>query len=147
MIVSHRYVIAVVLLLALAACGGNPLDFTDAERQTRQFIEWEQTIKLTAAQEAIKKEALTALPAPCCSNNSAYTCCCPCNMSRATWGLTNYMIVEENAGVKAIQAKVTEWAKFISPEGHSGDTCYTGGCNRAFDKNGCGGMKPEQLTF
>ena len=115
--------------------------------QTRQFIEWQQTIKLTPAQEAIKKEALGAMPAPCCSDNSAYTCCCPCNVSRSMWGLTNYMIAEQNAGVKAIQAKVNEWVAFVNPEGYSGDTCYRGGCKRPFHKNGCGGMKPDQLTF
>lgn len=149
-IVPHRYFFAVVLALAFAASScsiGHALEFENVEKQTRQFIEWERTIKLTPAQEAIKKEALGAMPAPCCSNNSAYTCCCPCNLSRSMWGLANYMIAKQNAGVKAVQAKVAEWVAFVAPNGYSGDTCYTGGCPRPFHRNGCGGMKPAQLVF
>lgn len=146
----QRHLIALLLAVTLAATACSTvsaLEFDDVKTQTRQFIEWEQSIKLTSAQEAIKKEALGAMPAACCSDNSAYTCCCPCNLSRSTWGLTNYMIAEQNASVGEIQTKVKEWVAFVNPDGYSGDTCYRGGCNRAFHKNGCGGMKPEQLVF
>ena len=145
-----RLPIAFLLAVTLIATGCSTvsaLEFDDVKTQTRQFIEWEQTLKLTSAQEAIKKEALGAMPAPCCSDNSAYTCCCPCNVSRSMWGLANYMITEQNASAGEVQAKVKEWVAFVNPEGYSGDTCYRGGCNRPFHKNGCGGMKPDQLAF
>ena len=41
----------------------------------------DEPIELTPEQELIKKKALSKIPAPCCSDNSAYTCCCPCNMA------------------------------------------------------------------
>jgi hypothetical protein len=123
------------------------IHFTDVEKQTRQFMGWYETIKLTPEQDAVKKEALGAIPAPCCSNNSAYTCCCPCNMSRTIWGLSAHMIVNNGANSKQVRDKVQEWVKFIAPDGFSGDSCYRGGCGRPFNKNGCGGMKPEALTF
>lgn len=121
--------------------------FTDVEKQTRQFMGWYETIKLTPEQDAVKKEALGAIPAPCCSNNSAYTCCCPCNMSRAIWGLSARMIVNNGATARQVRDKVQEWVNFIAPDGFSGDGCYRGGCGRPFNKNGCGGMKPEALAF
>ena len=43
--------------------------FTDVQKQTRQFMGWYETIKLTPEQDAVKKEALGAIPAPCCNNN------------------------------------------------------------------------------
>ncbi|RMH19471.1 MAG: hypothetical protein D6696_10490 [Acidobacteria bacterium] len=123
------------------------LVFTDVRAQTAEFIGYESSIELTAEQEAIKKEALTAIPAPCCSDNTAYTCCCPCNMSRSVWGLSNYLIAERGYGVEELRAKVEEWIDFINPQGFSGDVCYTGGCNRPFAKNGCGGMSPSHQVF
>lgn len=140
-------VLLAVTLTATACSTVSALEFDDVKTQTRQFIEWQQNIKLTPAQEAVKKAALGAMPAPCCSDNSAYTCCCPCNVSRSMWGLANYMIAEQNASVNEVQSKVKEWVAFVNPEGYSGDTCYRGGCTRPFHKNGCGGMKPDQLVF
>jgi hypothetical protein len=131
----------------LSACGTGEIVFSDVRAQTRQFMEWERTIQLTPEQESLKKAALGSIPAPCCSDNSAYTCCCPCNVSRTIWGLTNYMISEQEAGVDKIQAKVKEWVRFVNPAGYSGDTCYTGGCPRPFKNNGCGGMKQDQVAF
>lgn len=116
------------------------LAFTDAAAQSAQFMEWEKSIQLTPEQEAVKKEALTALPAPCCSDNTAYTCCCPCNMSRTIWGLSNHLIAERGASAEEVKTKVQEWIAFINPDGFSGDVCYTGGCGRPMSENGCGGM-------
>ena len=146
-----RLALATLALSALAAvllpAAPETIRFTDVEKQTRQFMGWYETIKLTPEQDAVKREALEAIPAPCCSNNSAYTCCCPCNMSRAIWGLSAHMIVNNGANAKQVRDKVQEWVKFIAPEGFSGDSCYRGGCGRPFNKNGCGGMKPEALVF
>jgi hypothetical protein len=109
---------------------------------------YEQSIRLTPAQEAIKKAALEQLPAPCCSDNSAYTCCCPCNLSRTVWGLANYLIAEQGMDADGVKKKAAEWFEFVNPKGFSGDVCYSaGGCSRAFANNGCGGMNPNQVTF
>ena len=136
-----------VFLLVTISCGDGEIVFSDVQSQTGQFMDWERTIRLTPEQEAIKKQALGAMPAPCCSDNSAYTCCCPCNLSRTIWGLANYLIAEQGAGVKKVQAKTTEWVAFVNPEGFSGDVCYRGGCPRPFKNNGCGGMKANQVNF
>ena len=121
--------------------------FSDVRSQTLEFIGYNSSIQLTPEQEAIKKEALTALPAPCCSDNSAYTCCCPCNMAKSTWGLANHLIAEKGYGADEVQAAVQEWHEFINPAGFSGDVCYTGGCGRPFNKNGCGGMNENNVVF
>lgn len=110
-------------------------------------MRWYEEIELTAAQERIKKEALGSIPAPCCSDNSAYTCCCPCNVSRTIWGLSQYMIAKQGASVAQVRAKVKEWIGFVAPNGYQGDACYTGGCPRPFREGGCGGMKPDNLVL
>lgn len=116
------------------------LVFHDVAAQTEELIGYDDSIELTPAQEAIRVEALSAIPAPCCSDNSAATCCCPCNMAKATWGLSKYLITEKDAGVEEVRQAAQDWFRFINPAGFSGDVCYTGGCNRAFKDNGCGGM-------
>jgi hypothetical protein len=76
---------AAVFLLALFPGGGfegrspekgttKKIAFTDVHEQTVQFIRYYEAIELTREQEAVKREALSSLPAACCSNNSAYTC-------------------------------------------------------------------------
>ena len=131
----------------LAATKGG-IAFTDVERQTREFLEYERTIELTAPQQAVYREALEGLPAPCCSDNSALTCCCPCNAARAWWGLTKHLVANLGYDVAATQAKVDEWFRFINAKGWSGDTCYSsGGCAKPFHQNGCGGMSAGQLAF
>lgn len=120
--------------------GDDMIDFTDVPAQSEQFIEWESTIELTPEQEAIKKQALEAIPAPCCSDNTAYTCCCPCNMSKTVWGLSNWLIAEKGASADEVRTKAQEWIAAINPDGFSGDVCYTGGCGRPMHQNGCGGM-------
>lgn len=143
--------LAVVIALSGAAHSASSDDivFSDVKEQTRQFMEWERTIRLTPQQEAVKKEALGVIPAPCCSDNSAYTCCCPCNVSRTIWGLTKYLITKQDASPEKIRAKVTEWIGYVNPGGYkTGDTCYRrGGCLRAFKHDGCGGMKANQIVF
>lgn len=141
----------IAFLLGTAAgftsAGSDEITFADAEQQSRQFMGWHQTVKLTPEQEAVKRAALGNIPAPCCSDNSAYTCCCPCNMSRTIWGLSQYLIAKQGADADTVRAKVREWIRFIGPNGFSGDVCYTGGCGRPFAKNGCGGMNAARLVF
>jgi hypothetical protein len=142
-------VLAGVLAVAspLATASGKKIEFTDVKEQTVQFIRYYEDIELTREQEAVKREALSSLPAACCSSNSAYTCCCVCNLSRTVWGLTAYLITEHEASVEEIRDAVREWTKFVNPAGFSGDSCFKGGCARSFEKNGCGGMQPSRIIW
>ncbi|HSL81739.1 MAG TPA: hypothetical protein VLF66_03130 [Thermoanaerobaculia bacterium] len=123
------------------------VELHDVKAQTLQFMRWYSDIELTPAQERIRVEALSAIPAPCCSDNSAATCCCPCNMAKSVWGLSKYLITEKGAGVEEVRQAAKDWFQFINPEGFSGDTCYIGGCGRAFHENGCGGMRQDRPVF
>jgi hypothetical protein len=124
----------------LAAGPADDLRFTDVQAQTAEFLGYYKTIQLTPAQEAVKKEPLSAIPAPCCSNNAALTCCCPCNLAKSWWGLTHYLIAKKGYDATQVRAKVGEWIYFVNPSSFPGDTCPTGGCGRPFNKSGCGGM-------
>lgn len=158
---SARYVsiLTVVLLsvistVALASDEGiagsdttQEIEFTDVRQQALQFIHYNNSISLTKQQEAVKREALTAIPAPCCSQYTAHTCCCPCNMAKTIWGLTNFLIAEQGYTADQVRETVSKWIQFINPSGFSGDACFTGGCNKAFKNNGCGGMDESRLVW
>ncbi len=134
-------------LVRTAELRGAAIEFRDLERQSREFMRWHAEIQLTPAQEAVKKAALDPIPAPCCSDNSAYTCCCSCNISRTIWGLSQYLIARQNASAEQVRAKVREWITFINPKGFSGEACYQGGCPRPFQEGGCGGMNANDLVL
>lgn len=136
-----------IVAVSLSAETDDPVPFDDVKRLTQEFIGYQKSIKLTPQQEAIKREALEALPAPCCSDNTAYTCCCPCNMSLSVWGLSHLLISEHGYGAEQVRTKVEEWIDFINPDGFSGDVCYTGGCGRPFHENGCGGMARGRVVW
>lgn len=130
----------------VSALGGK-LVFNDVATQSRQFMGYSHTIELTPEQEAVKAEVLKAMPAACCSGSSAYTCCCPCNLSKTLWGLSNYVIATKGANAAQLKEVVDAWIGFTNPNGYSGNACYSGGCGRAFDHNGCGGMEEEKLVL
>ncbi len=142
-------------LLVLVAMGSSQarneerddVELTDVRKHTKEFMGYFQTIKLTPEQEAVKRKALSNLPAVCCSNNSAYTCCCVCNLSRTVWGLSHYLIAERGFDAPAVRAAVVKWTSFVNPHGFSGNSCFTGGCGRSFANNGCGGMRPNQVVW
>lgn len=123
------------------------LRFTDLATQAREFIGYFSTIHLTPAQEAIKREVLEAMPAACCRNSNAYTCCCTCNLSKSVWGLSNYVIAQHGAKADELRQILRAWYDYTNPAGYSGDVCYDGGCNRAFHDNGCGGMSENELVL
>ena len=50
---------------------GGKLRFTDVAKQAREFIGYNSSIRLTAEQEAIKREVLEAMPAACCRRSNA----------------------------------------------------------------------------
>ncbi len=136
---------ASVPALELRALDGQLL-FKDASAQSREFIGYYHTIELTPEQEAIKKEVLGAMPAACCSDSTAYTCCCPCNLSKTLWGLSNYVITQHGADAKQLNETVHTWMAFVNPNGYTGNACHTGGCNRSLSGGGCGGMQEDKLT-
>lgn len=121
------------------------LTFADAKVQAKEYIRYYNTIELTPEQERIKAEALTPLPAPCCADNSLLTCCCPCNMAKAVWGLSAQLIAERGFDAEQVRRAAVQWVEFINPDGFTGDACYTGGCGRSFEHNGCGGMNEDQV--
>lgn len=147
-------IIALVGVIGLGALLENersavasPIEFTDVKAHTREFMGYYEAIEITPEQEQVKRQALTAIKAPCCSDNTAYTCCCPCNMAKTWWGLANHLIANEGYGADEVQAAVEGWIEFINPKGFSGEACYTGGCARPFHRDGCGGMDQRNVVF
>lgn len=152
-----------VLLMALALAGAtscgetysnnrgtaelDSFTFEGSRAEAEQFIRYYESIQLTAQQEAVRKQALQSVPAPCCSTFSAATCCCECNLSRTIWGLSKYLIAQEGRSAEEVRTAATEWVDAINPSGYAGDTCFTGGCGRSFKEGGCGGMRAEELLF
>lgn len=122
-----------------------PLRFHDVSAQTIQFIGYSKSIVLTAEQQDFKESVLAKIPAPCCKEFPVSTCCCPCNLAKSVWGLANYLIVERNATAAQLDKTVKQWIKFTNARGYSGDGCNTGGCDRPFSENGCGGMDETHL--
>jgi hypothetical protein len=124
-----------------------PVHFRDAQTQAAEFIGYWKSISLTREQEALKKNVLEKIPAPCCSDYSIATCCCPCNLAKSVWGLSNYLVAEKNADAATVDRTVRGWLRFVNANGFSGNICYSpGGCARPFAKNGCGGMHETQLA-
>ncbi len=132
---------------ASSTSGTSLIHFTDVERQTEEFLGYGKMIKLTPEQEKIKETALGDIKAVCCKDFSALTCCCPCNFSKALWGMSAYLIAEKGATAAQVKEAVHEWIHFVNPKGFSGDACFTGGCTRSFAENGCGGMNEDDVQF
>lgn len=122
-------------------------EFVGSEAEVEALIEHYRTIELTPEQEAIRVAALQDMPAPCCSEFSAATCCCECNLSRSLWGLSKVLIVEHQASAEQVRKAVEAWVAALNPEGYEGKTCSTGSCNRPFKHDGCGGMSDSHVVF
>ena len=121
--------------------------FHDLRKQTAEFIGYSKSIVLTPEQDRIKAEALESIPAPCCEQYSIATCCCPCNLAKSVWGLANYLIAKGHQGPAQVQQAVVRWLESTNGQKYTGDACFTGGCNRPFQHNGCGGMKETDVLF
>lgn len=128
-----------------AVSGDGAVRFTDARQQAVEFIAYDRSILLTPEQQAVMKEALSSIPAPCCERYSIATCCCPCNLARSTWGLSKFLIARQHATTTQVRAAASEWLRFTNPTGYSGDACFSQGCNRSFEHNGCGGMDDRHI--
>ena len=125
---------------------------------TQRFIGYYNTASLTSEQKSTMEKALLPLKAPCCDDNPMSTCCCPCNLAKSVWGLSSYLIVEENYGAEQVRESAQQWLHFIHSDyyvmqelGHRGvdpgkyglsykAPCYTGYCELPFVDGGCGGM-------
>ncbi len=145
---------AVTLLFTIGAQSGTDtkdsqkeLKFYDVKIQTPEFIGYYNSIKLTPEQEKLKKDVLSKIPAPCCSEYSIATCCCPCNLAKSVWGLSNYAIANLNYDTKKLNDAVLEWIEFTHKNGHAGDSCSKGRCGSSFSEDGCGGMKDTEIVF
>ncbi|MHB0972414.1 MAG: hypothetical protein ACYC7A_03990 [Thermoanaerobaculia bacterium] len=119
--------------------------FSGTRDETERFIAYYQSIHLTPEQERVKVEALASIPAPCCSDNPLATCCCPCNMAKAAWGLSAWLIGEKSFDAVQVRQAAKDWLAAANPGGFSGDACDTGGCSRPIHENGCGGMNDKQV--
>jgi hypothetical protein len=133
---------------------------------TQQFIDWYNSMELSAEQQAIRDAALSPLVAPCCDEYPMSTCCCKCNLSRSVWGLSAYLITEKGYGVEQVQEAALQWLHFIRPDYYvaseleqegmapglwgftTESTCFAGHCDRPFytetsdgHLGGCGGME------
>ncbi len=139
-------VVGATLVSCAAVAEGDDFAFTSPDEDTQRFMAWYESIELSDAQEQVMKDALVPLPAPCCSDNSAYTCCCPCNLAKTWWGLSKHLIADRDAGAEEVRGTVEAWFERVNPDGFSGDICGTGGCNRAFKHNGCGGMSAARVS-
>ncbi len=130
---------------ATAAVGDDPVAGLLALPMER-LIAYDAEIELTAEQEEVKRAALTPIPAPCCSDRSAYTCCCQCNLGRAWWGLSKVLITEHGQSAAEVQANVERWIGNLRPQGFAGNSCYTGRCSTAARHDGCSGMNPNRIV-
>lgn len=122
-------------------------DAGQLEARSRELIGFYHSIQLTPEQEDVKKVALGPMPAACCKNSSALTCCCPCNLSKTVWGLSHHLIAVEGADAAGVRAGVEDWMRQINPRGHDGTACYSGACGTSFGAGGCGGMSEGALTL
>jgi hypothetical protein len=130
---------------------------------TQQFIDYYNAARLTSEQKSIMQKALLPLKAPCCDDNSMATCCCPCNLAKSVWGLSSYLIAEQNYDAEQVRESALEWLRFIhnnyyviqelkargvdpATYGLSHENpCYVGNCELPFREDGCGGMGKLKL--
>lgn len=126
---------------------------------TQQLIDWFYSIPLLPEEEAIMQQALETIPAPCCDDNSAATCCCECNLARSVWGLSAYLIHEKGCGVEETREAALQWLQFARgdyyiaaalkvngyfPQDYNLTTygsCYRGMCEFPLTQGGCAGME------
>lgn len=130
-----------------SVAGSGSEAFTGSLDEIKTFIGYYHSIRLSPKQERLKVEALSAMSAPCCSKYSLATCCCPCNMAKAAWGLAARLITDKGYNAEHIRQAEASWLKQVNPDGFSGDSCFTGGCARPMRANGCGGMKEDAIVF
>jgi hypothetical protein len=139
--------------IALAGDSGQMHQMKDGEKkmvsraEVLEHMQYGKAHDLTDAQEALRVAGLDGLTAPCCKDFSAATCCCPCNLAKALWGMTKKMIIEDEATAEEINVAAAGWLENISAKEFTGDACFTGGCGRNMRNNGCGGMAESDVKI
>jgi hypothetical protein len=63
-----------VSLTELKSSTASKVNFSDVKEDTKRFIRLNSELKLTPEQERRYKNALSQIPAPCCSDYKALTC-------------------------------------------------------------------------
>lgn len=140
-------VVPAVATIALDQVSRPPARFTDAAAQAAEFIGYSRSLELDPAQRRLRDRALSAIAAPCCAKFSMATCCCPCNLAKSVWGLSNFLIIRRHADAAEVERNARAWIAFINPRGFTGDVCDSaGGCSRRFSAGGCGGMDVSNLS-
>jgi hypothetical protein len=123
------------------------IESDDARSRAAELIGYYHSIALSPEEEMVWKEALSSIRAPCCSDFSMATCCCPCNLAKSVWGLAKQLIRTRGYDSAQVKKAVLDWLRFANPNGYSGKACFTaGGCIRSFDKDGCGGMDDKKIS-
>lgn len=123
---------------------GNESVFTGTTEEVQHFMDLERNIDLTPDEEQIRVAALSQIPAPCCKEFGADTCCCPCNLAKAIWGLSKSMI-RNGASTNEVRDSVLAWLKVLNPAGYAGDACDKGRCDKPVKGDACGGMNENHL--
>ena len=141
---------------------GIPLAWENAQF----FADWFYTVELTPEQATVVKQVLSEIPAPCCDDNSVYSCCCTkngkiCNLTRSARGLAHWLVAARGFEGEDLKAAVEEWLRFLKPEYYLAraleeqglnpadyglaahetyESCYARQCEAPLDAGGCGGM-------
>jgi len=133
--------------------------FALSPSNTQQFIDWYYATPLLPEEKEIMQQALETIPAPCCDDNSAATCCCECNLARSVWGLSAYLIHEKGYGIEEVREAARQWLQFARgdyyiaaalkargyfPQDYDLTTygsCYRGMCEFPLSQGGCAGME------
>lgn len=132
-LVPWLLLIAAILLLSAVAINarhddqpsihGSLVQYHDVEAQTLEFMGYCRSVTLTPEQESIMGEALTAIKAPCCSDETAHTRFCDCNMAKAWWCPSKHLIADRGFAAEQVTTAVVEWLEFINPDGFTGNAC------------------------
>ena len=150
-ILSFALVLAAVAAAAVAFAAEDSTadwlegDFAGTRAEVEELMAYYEAIQLTEEQESLRVEALQPLPAACCNQFSAATCCCECNLSRALWGLSKFLIVEKEASAEQVRESAKAFYASVNDDAFPGNTCMTGKCGLPFKEGGCGGMNKNHL--
>ena len=146
MVTADVVTVSVPLFFQSVELVGQEHLFKGTTEEIKRFMQMNREITLTSSQEAVRVEALSQLPAPCCSESSAATCCCECNLSRTIWGLSKSLIVA-GAGATEVREAARAWIKALNPAGYDGDACMKGRCEKSLKGDACGGMDEADLVL
>jgi hypothetical protein len=132
-------------VVLIASAGPTREDGEPSFPETASLVAYFHEIRLTPEQEDLKSRVLASLPAPCCSKFSMATCCCPCNLAKAVWGLSKHLIADKGYGEEELRKAVQDWIRSANASGFSGEACFEGRCERPLHEDGCGGMRESAI--